>query len=119
MFYRAVTPYERYRTYRIAANALSYPLAARERPRATTIAVIFATPSCTICSVTDPGEEESKGPLVWLSTRAGLVILVILGAIVGLRLMSRWIKWLLIAVVVGAVIYLVKSRSSDESSDES
>lgn len=52
----------------------------------------------------------------WLSNRAGLVILVVLGAIVALRLMSSWIKWLLIAIVVAAVVYLVKGamRSSGE-----
>lgn len=60
-------------------------------------------------------ETASEGPLTWLSKRAGLVILVIIGAIVALRLMSSWIKWLLIAVVVGAVFYLIKSRSGDET----
>lgn len=64
------------------------------------------------------GEAESEGPLAWLSKRAGLVVLVVIAAIVALRLMSSWIKWLLIAMVVGAVFYLVKSRSSDESEHE-
>ena len=67
---------------------------------------------------TDSGEgrdeDERGGPLMWLSTRAGLVILVVLGAIIGLRLVSRWLKWLLLAVVVGAVIYLIKSRPRGE-----
>lgn len=44
----------------------------------------------------------------FLSNRAGLIILVVLAAIVGLRLMSSWIKWMLIAIVVAAIVYLVK-----------
>jgi uncharacterized membrane protein YfcA len=66
--------------------------------------------------VADNDDEgaSNEGPLAWLSKRAGLVILVVLGAIVALRLMSSWLKWLLIAVVVGAAFYLIKSRSSDD-----
>jgi uncharacterized membrane protein YfcA len=63
----------------------------------------------------DEVDTSSGGPLAWLSKRAGLVILVVIGAIVALRLMSSWIKWLLIAVVVGAVFYLVKSRTGGNS----
>ncbi|PRP91804.1 hypothetical protein ENSA5_52410 [Enhygromyxa salina] len=59
---------------------------------------------------------ESEGPLAWLSKRAGLVVLVVIAAIVALRLMSSWLKWLLIAMVVGAVYYLITSRPDDESS---
>lgn len=76
------------------------------------------------CSVTAdpsegrPEEDERGGPLAWLSSRAGLVILVVIGAIVGLRLVSRWLKWLLLAVVVGAAIYLIKSRPGDDESRE-
>ncbi|PRQ07994.1 hypothetical protein [Enhygromyxa salina] len=66
----------------------------------------------------DDEAAPSGGPLAWLSKRAGLVILVIIGAIVGLRLMSSWIKWLLIAMVVGALVYLVKSAMGDESSSD-
>ncbi|KIG15399.1 hypothetical protein DB30_05595 [Enhygromyxa salina] len=62
----------------------------------------------------DDQVASSEGPLAWLSKRAGLVILVIIGAIVGLRLMSSWIKWLLIAMVVGALFYLVKSATGSE-----
>ena len=96
-----------------------------ERPRATIIAVIFATAWGTIRPVTaDPGEgrsDETEGSLAWLSKRAGLVILVVLATIVGLRLVSKWLKWLLIAVAVGALFYLVMGRSSesDEQSNES
>jgi hypothetical protein len=43
-----------------------------------------------------------------LSNRAGLIILVVIAAIVALRLMSSWIKWMLIAMVVAALVYLVK-----------
>lgn len=66
----------------------------------------------------DEVDTSSEGPLAWLSKRAGLVILVVIGAIVALRLMSSWIKWLLIAVVVGAVFYLVKGRSGDNPDDK-
>lgn len=53
-------------------------------------------------------DDEAKGPWAWLSNRAGLIILVVIAAIVGIKLMSSWIKWILIAMVVAAVIYLVK-----------
>ncbi|HLT37297.1 MAG TPA: hypothetical protein VK034_13480 [Enhygromyxa sp.] len=53
-------------------------------------------------------ERETNHAVAWLGKRAGLIILVVLAAIVGLRLMSSWIKWMLIAMVVAAVIYLVK-----------
>jgi uncharacterized membrane protein YfcA len=66
----------------------------------------------------DEAGGSSEGPLAWLSKRAGLVILVVLGAIVALRLMSSWLKWLLIAVVVGAAFYLIKSRSSETPADD-
>ena len=53
-------------------------------------------------------KPANKGPWAWLSNRAGLIILVVLGAIFGLRLMSSWIKWMLIAMVAAAIFYLVK-----------
>ncbi|MFO7565339.1 MAG: hypothetical protein R6X02_22035 [Enhygromyxa sp.] len=55
---------------------------------------------------TDP---EANSAAQWLGKRAGLIILVVLGAIVGLRLMSSWIKWTLIAMVVVALVYLINS----------
>ena len=64
----------------------------------------------------EAGSDE--GPLAWLSKRAGLVILAVIGTIVALRLMSSWIKWFLIAVVIGAVFYLISSRGGDQSSGE-
>jgi hypothetical protein len=54
------------------------------------------------------GTSRRKGPWAWLSDRAGLIILVVIGAIVGLRLMSSWIKWMLILMVGAALVYLVK-----------
>jgi uncharacterized membrane protein YfcA len=70
----------------------------------------------------DTGEqhevEQRDGPLAWLSKRVGLVVLVVIGAIVALRLMASWIKWLLIAVVIGALFYLFASRPSAESERE-
>jgi uncharacterized membrane protein YfcA len=56
----------------------------------------------------DEAPKTASGPWAWLSNRAGLIILVVLGAIVGLRLMSSWIKWMLIAMVVAATVYLVR-----------
>jgi hypothetical protein len=50
----------------------------------------------------------AKGPWAWLGKRAGLIILVVIGAIVGLKLMASWIKWMLIAMVIFAIVYLVK-----------
>lgn len=66
-------------------------------------------------------KAQSKGPWAWLSNRAGLIILVVIATIVAVRLMSSWIKWLLIATVVGAVVYLVKGarrRLGSESKSE-
>lgn len=57
---------------------------------------------------TPKSKPKSSGPWAFLSNRAGLIILVVIAAIVGLRLMSSWIKWMLIAMVIGAVVYLVK-----------
>lgn len=56
-------------------------------------------------------KPESSGPWAFLSNRAGLIILIVIAAIVGLRLMSSWIKWMLIAMVIGAVVYLVKGAA--------
>jgi O-antigen ligase len=53
-------------------------------------------------------EAEPSGPWAWLSNRAGLIILVVIAAIVGIKLMSSWIKWMLIAMVIAAVVYLVR-----------
>ena len=53
-------------------------------------------------------ESQANGAVAWLSSRAGLIILVVIAAIVGLRLMSSWIKWMLIAMVIVAVVYLIK-----------
>lgn len=70
----------------------------------------------------DAGEqrelEQQAGPLAWLSKRIGLVVLVILAVIVAVRLVASWIKWLLIAVVIGALVYLFVSRPSAESERE-
>jgi hypothetical protein len=89
--------------------------------------VIFACRSGTITAMpTDDPTQATKpkppspSPGSWLRNRAGLIILVILGAIVGLRLMSSWIKWMLIAMVGAAIVYLVKGalrRVSDRSDD--
>jgi len=71
----------------------------------------------------DPTQTTKPKPASagsWLSNRAGLIILVILGAIVGLRLMSSWIKWMLILMVGAAIVYLVKGalrRGSEQSKD--
>jgi O-antigen ligase len=67
-------------------------------------------------------QPKRAGPWAFLSNRAGLIILVVLAAIVAVRLMSSWIKWMLIAVVIAAVVYLVKGvlrRSSDGTKRES
>jgi hypothetical protein len=58
----------------------------------------------------------SNGLWAWLTNRAGLIILVVLAAIVGFKLTSSLIKWMLIAVVIGATVYLVKGalRRADE-----
>jgi hypothetical protein len=50
-----------------------------------------------------------------LSKRAGILILVAILSIVALRLMSSWLRWLLIAVVAGALFHLLKSRPWDPS----
>jgi uncharacterized membrane protein YfcA len=60
-------------------------------------------------------KPAANGPWTWLSNRAGLIILVALGAIVAVRLMSSWIKWMLIAMVVAAIVYLVKGALRRES----
>lgn len=52
-------------------------------------------------------KPEADATVAWLSKRAGLIILVVLALIVGLRLMSSWIKWMLLALVVAAVVYLI------------
>jgi hypothetical protein len=59
-----------------------------------------------------PSPEPSKPPTASLASRAGLIILVVLGALVALRLVRSWLKWMLIAVVIGAVVYLVKTRAN-------
>lgn len=59
-------------------------------------------------------DEHAAGPLAWLGARAYLTILVALALIIGWRLVSSWLEWLLIAVAVGAVIYLIKRRPDDE-----
>jgi hypothetical protein len=59
-------------------------------------------------------QPDPNSAVEWLGKRAGLLILVVIGAIVGLRLMSSWIKWMLIAVVVAAIVYLVKSAQRSE-----
>lgn len=57
-----------------------------------------------------PTEKPDPSNLTeWLGKRAGLLILVVIAAVVGLRLMSSWIKWMLIAMVAAAVVYLIKS----------
>ena len=53
-------------------------------------------------------KPATNGPWAWLSNRAGLIILVVIAAIVAIKLMSSWIKWMLIAMVVAAIVYLVK-----------
>jgi len=50
----------------------------------------------------------ASGPWAWLSNRAGLIILIVIAAIVGIKLMSSWIKWMLIAMVIAAIVYLVR-----------
>lgn len=86
--------------------------------------MIFAGAWGTIFAMADDSGErrssgdEQAGPLAWLSKRAGLIILVVIGAIVAARLMASWIKWLLVAVVATAVLYLWKSlRKSRSDSD--
>lgn len=54
------------------------------------------------------GQPGASGPWAWLSNRAGLIILIVIAAIVGLKLMSSWIKWMLIAMVIAAIVYLVR-----------
>jgi hypothetical protein len=62
-----------------------------------------------------PNEQpDPNSAIEWLGKRAGLLILVVIGAIVGLRLMSSWIKWMLIAMVVAAIVYLIKSAQRSE-----
>jgi O-antigen ligase len=60
-------------------------------------------------------KPATNGPGAWLSNRAGLIILVVIAAIVALKLMSSWIKWMLIAMVVAAIVYLVKGALRRES----
>ncbi len=74
----------------------------------------------TIVAMANEDEGKGKGVGAWLGDRAGLIILVVIAAVVGLRLMSSWIKWLLIAMVVGAAYYLVKgalNRSRGEAGE--
>jgi membrane protein implicated in regulation of membrane protease activity len=54
-------------------------------------------------------QPDSSNLTEWLGKRAGLLILIVIAAIIGLRLMSSWIKWMLIAMVAAAVVYLIKS----------
>lgn len=53
-------------------------------------------------------EKTAKGARTWLTNRAGLIILVVIAAIVGLKLMASWLKWMLLAMVVAAIVYLVR-----------
>lgn len=79
---------------------------------------ITAMPTDDPTQATQPKQPSSVG--TWLSNRAGLIILIVLGAIVALRLMSSWIKWMLIAMVGAAIFYLVKGalrRASEPSND--
>ena len=62
-----------------------------------------------------PSEPPSES---WLSKRAGLLILVVLGAIVLWRLMATWLHWLLFAVLAGAVVTFAKRWLGGRESDE-
>ena len=65
-----------------------------------------------------PSDDRPRAELsTWLSKRAGLVILVVIAVIVAMRLMSSWLRWLMIAIVAGAIFHVVKSRLSDGDQD--
>lgn len=79
----------------------------------------MATPDDPSAPNQDPAHNTAaRGPGAWLRSRAGLIILVVIFAVVALRLMSSWIKWTLIAIVGAAIYYLIKGalrRASDDS----
>ncbi|NVB39375.1 hypothetical protein G6O69_16150 [Pseudenhygromyxa sp. WMMC2535] len=54
----------------------------------------------------------------WIGKLAGLLILVAILAFVALRLLPKLVKLFLLAVVVGAVLYLVREGRRDPTKSE-
>ena len=66
----------------------------------------------------DDPSDERRGLFARFGARTYLILLIVIAVLIGVRLVSKWLKWLLIGVAVSAVVYLVMSaRSSADNRD--
>ena len=69
-------------------------------------------------AVSDDPSDERRGLLARFGVRTYLILLIVVAVLIGVRLVSKWLKWLLIGVAVSAVVYLIMSaRSKADSRD--